>query len=170
METKDKLLYYEEISSKWTQALFLALTMIFCLLFAWRVRSARLDILAILLLGLCALFLFYSVNYRKLIIRLTTDSVELIFGIFTWRIPLENIEEIQLDDGLPALIKYGGAGIHFMMYRNRYRASFNFLEHARVVIGFKKKAGLVHDVSFSTCQPNIVLRFIREAAATNQAG
>ena len=59
-------------------------------------------------------------------------------------------------------MKYGGAGIHFMTVHNRYRASFNFLEYPRVVIAFKKKVGLVRDISFSTRRPEEVTRLIRE--------
>ena len=169
MKTKGTLLYFEEVSSKWTEALFLALTILFGLLFIWRVSTVSPDILAIVFLVLFALFLFYSVNYRKLIIRLTDESLKLTFGFFNWTVPLENIEACQLDDNLPALMKYGGAGIHFMLIRNRYRASFNFLEHSRVAIALKKKAGLVQDISFSTRQPDDVLRFIRGAAARNKA-
>jgi hypothetical protein len=57
----------------------------------------------------------------------------------------------------------GGAGIHFISVRGRYRVSFNFLEHPRVVIALKKKRGLVRDVSFSTRHPDEVLQLIREA-------
>jgi len=55
---------------------------------------------------------------------------------------LDNVEGCCLDD-IPMLMRMGGAGIHFMLIRKRYRASFNFLEHPRVVIAFKKKEGLV---------------------------
>ncbi len=89
------------------------------------------------------------------------------FGIFTWTIPVDNIESINLDE-LPPIMKYGGAGIHFMTIQNRYRASFNFLEYPRVVIQLKKKQGLVKDISFSTEQPSDILGKIREAKSHNQ--
>ena len=92
----------------------------------------------------------------------------LSFGIFTWTIPLNNIGGCQLDDDLPVLMKYGGAGIHFMVIRKRYRASFNFLEHSRLVIRLKRKAGLVKDISFSTCYPNELIQLIQAAISTNQ--
>ncbi|MDH3944005.1 MAG: hypothetical protein OEV06_07935, partial [Anaerolineae bacterium] len=44
----------------------------------------------------------------------------------------------------------GGAGVHLMMVEGRYRVSFNFLEHERVVLRLKRKRGPVRDVSFST--------------------
>ena len=70
---------------------------------------------------------------------------------------LDNVEACSLDD-LPALMRNGGAGIHYMTIRHRYRVSFNFLEYPRVVIALKRKQGLVRDVSFSTRRPDEVLR------------
>ena len=169
MKTNDNLIYNEKVSSKWTEVLFLALTILFSLLLIWRVISSNLDVLAVVFFCLFALFLFYSVNYRTLIVRITDESLKLIFGIFTWTVPFENIEQCQLDDDLPLLMKYGGAGIHFMLIRKRYRASFNFLEHSRVVIRLKRKAGLVKDISFSTCQPNELIQLIQGAISADKA-
>jgi hypothetical protein len=169
MKTSDKLIYDEKVSSKRTEALFLALMVIFCLFCIWRVSAVSLDILAVVFFGLSVLFLFYAVNFRTLMIRLTHESLKLTFGIFTWTIPLDNIEACQLDDNLPALMEYGGAGIHFMLIRKRYRASFNFLEHSRVVIGLKRKVGPVRDISFTTCQPNELIRLIQGAISARKA-
>jgi Ca2+/Na+ antiporter len=168
MITNDDLIYDERVTSKRTEGLFLALTILFLLLHIWRVNAAALDILAAVLFCLFGLFLFYSVNYRTLIIRLTSESLKLTFGIFTWTVPLDNVEECRLDD-IPVLMRMGGAGIHFMSIRKRYRASFNFLEHPRVVIAFKRKVGLVRDISFSTCRPDDVLRLVQEAVAARRA-
>jgi hypothetical protein len=157
------LIYSEKLSSKWTELLFIALTLSFLLLLIWRVMAGGVDFLAGIFFFFFVVFLFYSLNYRTLIIRLTLESLKLSFGILTWTIPLNNVGEIQPDDDLPLLMKYGGAGIHFMLVRKRYRTSFNFLEYPRVVIGLKRKAGLVRDVSFSTCQPNEIIRLIQGA-------
>jgi hypothetical protein len=99
------------------------------------------------------------VNYRILNIRLFADYLLLSFGVFSWSIPLDNIENCLLDD-LPDIKRLGGAGIHFMFVRKRYRVSFNFLEYPRVVIRLKNKMGLVRDVSFSTLQPEKVISLI----------
>jgi len=161
----DDLLYHERSTSKRTEALFLALTILFFMLLAWRVNADGWDVLAAVFFCFYAFFLFYAVNYRTLNIRLTSESLKLTFGIFTWTVALDNIEECHLDD-IPLLMKYGGAGIHFMFIRNRYRASFNFLEYSRVVIAFKRKAGPVRDISFSTRRPDDVLRLIQEAVSS----
>lgn len=120
------LIYAERISSNKTEVLFLILTLIFILLLIWRVSSFSLDWVALLLSCCVVIFLFYSVNFRILLIRLTPESLKLTIGIFTWMVPVDNIQECSLDE-LPVIMKYGGAGIHFMSVRKRYRASFNFL-------------------------------------------
>ena len=162
----ENLLYTERLSSKRTEMLFVALLLLFFMLSIWCVTARGLDIFAAVFLCLCAFFFFYALNYRTLRIRLTTKSLKLTFGIFTWIVPLDNIESCRLDE-IPVLMKFGGAGIHFMLVRRRYRACFNFLEYPRVVIAFKRKIGPVRDISFSTRQPDDVLRLIQEAVSAN---
>jgi Ca2+/Na+ antiporter len=164
----NELIYNERVSSKRTEALFVALTILFFLLLMWRVTAGSLDLLAAVFTCLFGLFLFYSINYRTLIIRLTPESLRLTFGIFTWTVPLDNVKECYLDE-LPMFMRLGGAGIHFMSIRKRYRSSFNFLEHPRVVVAFKRKRWLVQDISFSTRRPDDVLRLIQEAVSANSA-
>jgi hypothetical protein len=161
MDTINNVPYYEELSSKRTQRLFAGLAVLFLLLSIWRVKVNGMNGLAAVFLVLSCIFLFYVVNYRTLSVRITPGTLKLTFGIFTWTVPFDNIESCSLDE-IPALMKNGGAGIHFMFIRNRYRASFNFLEYPRVVIAFKNKVGPVRDISFSTRQPDEVLRIIRE--------
>ena len=163
----DDLIYTERVSSAKTQLLFIALTVLFGVLAAWRVKASRPSRLARVLLFFAAFFLFYVLNYRTLVIRLTPVTLKLKFGLFTWSVPLDNIESCAHDE-LPASQRLGGAGIHFVMVRQRYRVSFNFLEHPRVVVALKKRAGPVQDVSFSTQQPDRVLQLIQPAAAARQ--
>ena len=162
------LIYEEKVTSNRTEMLFLSLTILFLILLMWRVKSGEFGILAIVFICLFILFLFYSVNYKTLIIRLTSESLKLKFGIFNWTVFLDNIEECHLDD-IPVLMRMGGAGIHFMNIRKRYRASFNFLQYPRVVVSLKRKAGLVRDISFSTRRPNDAIRLIREAVSAHGA-
>ena len=164
----DNLIYNERVSSNRTEALFAVITILFFSLLIWRVNMGSPDILGAAFLCLFGLFLFYSVNYRTLIIRLTPESLKLAFGLFTWTVPLDNVKDCRLDD-IPVLMRMGGAGIHFMITHQRYRASFNFLEHPRVVIAFKSKVGLVQDISFSTRRPDDVLRLIQKAVSAHRA-
>ena len=155
----EQLIYSERVSSKWTEALFVALMLFFFGLFAWRLDSGRVGLLAVVFLGLGLVFAFYTLNYRTLVISLTPSAFRLTFGIFAWRVPLDNIAGCSRDE-IPGLVRYGGAGIHFMVFRKRYRVSFNFLEHPRLVIALKRKVGLVRDVSFTTRQPEELIRLL----------
>ena len=155
--------YNERISSNRTEALFLVLTLLSLLLSIWRLNAAGLDMIAMIFLFLCAFFMFYSLNYRTLRIRLTTEHLELKFGLFTWVVALENVEHCFLDD--TSLWRIGGAGIHFSPIHGRYRAMFNFLEYPRVVIALKRRMGLVREIAFSTQRPDEVVGRIRAAAS-----
>ena len=155
-------MYAERLSSKKTEGLFIGLMTLFLLLAVWRISTAGLDALASLFLCFFILFLFYSLNYRTLIITLSQRSLRLQFGVFSWTEHLDNIDACALDE-IPKLKRFGGAGIHFMFIHKRYRASFNFLEYPRVVMTLKKKRGLVQDVSFSTTQPKKILGLLGEA-------
>ena len=162
------VLYEERVSSRFTTALFWGLTLLFAGLSAWRLTSGSSPALIALLICFSALLLFYSVNYKMLVIRLTPDDLKLIFGVFAWTVPLDTVEACGLDDP-PVFLKYGGAGIHFMFVRGRYRASFNFLEHPRVVIALAKRRGPVRDVSFSTRRPDQVIRLLQAALSARGA-
>lgn len=162
----DEVLYEERITSNRTKALFILLTLLPTILYIWRIKIGRKGKLTTVSLFISILFLFYSLNYQTLVIRLTSQSLKLKFGLFSWVVPLDNIDYIRIDE-IPWVMRMGGAGIHFMMINHRYRASFNFLEYPRVVIGFKKKVGPVQDISFSTCHPDQVTRLIQTAVAPN---
>jgi hypothetical protein len=161
------LIYNECVSSSRTEALFLALASLFTWLTLRGRQDRRRGLFSAAKLSLAAFFLFYSINFRTLRIRLTSQQLELKFGIFRWTVPLDQIEEVHLDE-LPPVMRLGGAGIHFMSVHNRYRASFNFLEHPRVVIALKKKMGPVRDISFSTRCPEDIIRLTRAALAANR--
>ena len=157
-------LYTEEVTSKRTTLFFIFLTCVFLFLMIYRLGQKPIDGLSIIL-GLCALvFTFYAINFRVLSICLSKQELMLSFGLFTWVVPIANIADAQLDH-LPFFMQYGGAGIHFMFIRKRYRVSFNFLEHPRVAIALKKKTGPVQDISFSTCHPEEIIGQIRRALA-----
>jgi hypothetical protein len=108
---------------------------------------------------LALFFMFYVFNYRVLEITITSTHLKLKFGLVSWKTKLDNILESRLDDS-PAVIKYGGGGVHFAFVKGVYRAFFNFLEYPRVVVSFKKKQGLVQELVFTTRQPDQVLNLL----------
>mgnify|MGYP000268056098 FL=1 len=161
MDKKNNLIYSEKLTSWRTTRLFLVLALIFFALFFWREVHNGMDMPSIIFICISGFFMFYVVNYRALQIKFTSDSLQLIFGIFHWSEHFTNIEACSLDR-LPMINEKGGAGIHFMMVHHRYRVSFNFLEYPRVVMALKKKRGWVQELSFSTRQPEEIIRIISE--------
>jgi hypothetical protein len=157
----DGLEYHERVTSARTQLVFVTLSILFLLLSIWRGLAAGPDLAAGVLFSLFMFFLFYSLNFRILDIRLTSKSIRLRFGLFTWTVAMDNIDEVRLDE-ISGLLKFGGAGIHFMFVDGRSRASFNFLEHLRVLISLKNKAGPVRELSFSTRRPQEVLQRLHQ--------
>ena len=154
-------IYEERVSSLRTSALFGGLTILLLAGFVWRAVVHGFGPLAAVLLVLSVIFLFYTANYRTLVLRLTSESLKLRFGIFTVTIPIESIDTARHDD-LPPLLRYGGAGIHWMAVHGRYRISLNFLEHPRVVLTLHHRLGLARDVSFTTRRPGEIIRHLQE--------
>jgi energy-coupling factor transporter transmembrane protein EcfT len=163
------LIYTERLSSNRTEALFLALALVFLMLVISRVNTGGWGGLAVAFLFFFAVFAFYSLNYRTMVIVLTSKVLRLKFGTFSWTVPLDNIQECRTDE-IPVIKRLGGAGIHLMYVRGRYRASFNFLEHPRAVVVFKKKVGPVQEISFSTGEPDEVVRLIEKAVSEGGPG
>jgi hypothetical protein len=152
--------YEERITSNRTEALFVVLTFLFFALFVWQWKVSPGTTLSYIVLCFFVFFLFYSLNYRTLVIFISAKVLKLQFGIFAWTEPLDNIEACRLDDALSSMMRFGGAGIHFMTVDGRYRANFNFLEYPRVVVRFRRKRGLVSDLSFSTQRPDEVIKYL----------
>jgi hypothetical protein len=165
LKNKD-ILYNENITSNRTEALFLALSGVFGFLSFWSKRTPKTNRLSSFFPMMSGIFFFYSLNYRKLNILISQKTIRLTFGIFSWEIPFDHIKTCEFDE-LPPFLRYGGAGIHFFIHRNRYRASFNFLEYPRIVISLKQKYGPVEEISFSTRQPDEILSVIQTAIASS---
>lgn len=155
----DEAFYFEKIRSNLTTVLFLDLFLIFLFLSGWRFGVVGWKFTPILFLVLSGFFLFYVFNYRTLKVQITEETLILRFGLVRWRTPLSNIQSCALDES-PWWIKYGGAGVHFVLAKGIYRAYFNFLEGPRILVVFKEKQGLVQALSFSTRQPEVVLELL----------
>jgi len=164
MTSQGDVLYEEKLSSAWTTALFVVLTLVFGALAAWRWTASAISGSTVAFALLALMFLFYVVNYRVLTIQINANALVLRFGIFTNTVSLDNVETCERDH-VPTGMYYGGAGIHWMSVSGRYRASYNFLEHPRVVVALREKRGRVRDVSFTTRRPDEVLAALEKARA-----
>lgn len=163
----EPILYHERLSSPRTEALFILLTLAPLAGAVARAQAAGLDGWSNALLLAAATFLFYSLNYRTLVIRIGAETLRLHFGLFEWIIPLENIETCVPDT--LTLWRIGGAGIHFTPVAGRYRAMFNFLEYPRLVLALRLKKGPVRDIAFSTRRPAEVLATLQPLLSSHLA-
>ena len=157
-------LYSEKIRSFRTTLLFFILSVVCFFLSSWRISVVGFRFYPGLFAFLGLFFLFYVINYLTLEITVDSTHLKLKFGLISWMTPLDNIQEIRLDDS-PALIKYGGAGVHFAFVKAIYRAFFNFLEYPRMLVSFVEKQGLAQALVFSTRQPDQVLSVIKSRMA-----
>jgi len=156
-----ELIYQEKLCSVRTTGLFLLLMLIFFSLGTWRWTRSGGSLLTWVLLGFSGLFLFYVVNFRTLAIHLDREIFQVRFGLIRWRVPLANIASVERDV-IPWFLRNGGAGVHLFLSGGLYRVNFNFLEHARLLIRFKEKAGPVQALSFSTRQPEMLTTVIQQ--------
>ena len=168
MASADDLPYLETLTSRRTFDLFAVLTFISMMFLFWRWSRHQLDGWTIAYLVIFLFFLFSTFNYQTLNINLTQEVLTLKFGLFRWTVPVENIAACQIDV-LPLFMRYGGAGVHFMLIDGRYRASFNFLEYPRIVVSFKRMVGPVKDLSFSTQNPEEIIRLIHSAIENQES-
>ena len=66
--------YIEQVSSNRTEALFVALAVLFFVLFASIARGAVSGVWRVVCFLLFVMFVFYALNYRILIIRISEES------------------------------------------------------------------------------------------------
>ena len=85
----EKLIYTERVSSDRTEALFVALMLLFFGLLTRRLVRGSRGLLTAVFFFLGAFFLFYTLNYRTLVIRLTAESLSSLLasspGKCPWR-------------------------------------------------------------------------------------
>ena len=163
----EKPLFEEKISSVRTEVLFVTLALLFLALLYWRLMATDFGVIAGILLLLSLFFIFCALNYRVLSIRISADNLHLRFGVFGWKVPLNNIEKVYADE--TSLWRIGGAGIHFSSIGGRYRAMLNFLEYPRVVVALKEKRGFVRDIAFSTDTPKEIMHILEATLANGGA-
>lgn len=154
----NEVLYEESLHSKVTSGLFIALTLLFLVLFSFLLLINALNILILICFCLFLFFLFYTLNYHTLTICITPHAVKLTFGIFNRATNMDNIVDCHIDE--VSTWRIGGAGVHFTRMQGKWRAMFNFLEYQRIVLTLNK--GRIREIVFSTQRPEEVLRIIEQ--------
>ena len=98
--------------------------------------------------------LFYSLNYRTLKIQLTSETLQLTFGIFTWKIAISNIKNCYLDEN--TIWRFGGAGHPFHVDQRQIPRFFQLSGAPPCGRNTQKDAGRLYARSLS--QPSTLNR------------
>jgi hypothetical protein len=154
-------LYQERILSRWTVVIASAVTgaMLFMLIYQIIVgpvgdRPAPDWFFLIMFL----LFLGITINFSLLRITITTDSLNVAYGIFKRTIPWREIENCYFDNA--SIINYGGWGIRIGRVRGKWRLVYNVIESPRVVLTLKTLR--FKEFVFSTNQPDKVMAIVKQ--------
>jgi hypothetical protein len=142
--------YDEKIYCKLTTGLliFRCILMLFLFLFMTLIEPPAPPILACFLL-VFLLFLRTTINFRRLTIRATSQSLNVGYGILKSTILWENIEDCYLDTA--SAISYGGWGIRIAKVEGRWKLVYNVLRIPRGVLSLDK--GRFGELVISTKNP-----------------
>ena len=112
-------------------------------------------------LMMCLFFVlmtFVIVNFSKLVIKATSKSLTVAYGMFKRVIPWEDIADCYPDE-VSVFGHYGGYGIRIGRVNGKTRLVYNVLGGERVVLGLKK--GRFNEFVFSTNNPDAVMDVIK---------
>jgi len=159
MQTEN--IYEEKIFSKWITVILVSITvgLLFVLVYQILVepigtRPAPIWFLLIMFL----LFLGVTINFSRMIIRMTHRSLLVGYGIFKRTIPWENIEDCYPDES--SVIRYGGWGIRVGRVKGKWILVYNTIGNPRVMLLLKK--GRFKEFVFSTKNPEEVMKVVRQ--------
>ena len=110
---------------------------------------------------MCLFFVFMTfvvINFSKLVIKATSRSITVAYGLFKHVIPWEDIADCYKDES-SALGSYGGYGIRIGRVNGRTRLVYNVLGGERVVLVLNK--GKFNEFVFSTNNPEAVMGVIK---------
>lgn len=98
-------------------------------------------------------------NFNKLAIEITTQSINVGFGVFKRVIPWDNIKGSYLDEA-SAISSYGGWGIRMAKVKGKWRLVYNVIGCPAVVLELEK--GRFREFVFSTKNPDGVMETARQ--------
>ena len=111
-------------------------------------------------LAMCLFFVFMTfmiVNFSKLVVKATSKSLTVSYGLLKRVIPWEDVADCYPDESTS--IAYGGYGIRIGRVNGKLRLVYNVLGGERVVLGLKK--GRFDEFVFSTNNPDEVMGVIK---------
>ena len=144
--------------------LFVVLTVFFLAMFIDRVVSNHAgsnEVPSWFFLIMCLFFVlmtFFIANLGKLVVKATSKSLTVAYGLFKRIIPWEDIADCYLDEA-SAFGAYGGYGIRIGRVNGKLRLVYNVLGGERVVLVLKK--GKFGEFVFSTRNSDAVIDVVK---------
>jgi len=144
---------------------FIACTLLFLVLFAYQVFVGQVGsnpapswlylIMFLWFAGFAALIM----NFNKLAIKISTQSITVGFGVFRHIIPWDNIKGCYLHED-SAIGSYGGWGIRMGKVKGKWRLVYNVIGCPAIVLELEE--GRFKEFVFSTKNPDGVMQTTRQ--------
>ncbi len=110
------------------------------------------------------LFLGLTINFGRLVIKITHHSITVGYGIIKKTIPWENIDDCYVDQ--TSTVKYGGAGIRVAKVKGKLVLVYNTIGTPRCVLSLKE--GRFQEFVFSTKNPEEVINVVKGQLAISK--
>ncbi len=155
----DTIIYEESIFAKWLTSILALVTIVFFLMLLYQIlaksTSGQFTYPWFLFL-MFLLFLGFTINFRKLVIKMKPDEISVNYGIFKRIIKWENIKKCYVDED--SSLGYGGWGIRIGSGKEGLRLVYNLIGRPRIVLSLKK--GKFREFVFSTAHPQKVIEIV----------
>lgn len=153
-------LYEEKLFSKWSTIIFTIFTLLFLFLTVYQIFIGPLggNPAPTWILGLFfALFLFLTVNFSIMTLRLTPEFLSASFGVLRYTVSWENVESCTQEE---APLWIFGWGIRFEKSRGKRRLSYTIPQTPQLKFILRDKN--FREFIFSTKTPEKVLELARK--------
>ncbi|MFH1821045.1 MAG: hypothetical protein ABH852_01175 [Methanobacteriota archaeon] len=154
-------IYEEKILSKWNAGLLGTATALLFLAFAYQTLFGPIGTRPApdwFFLIMSLFFLGLAINFSRLEIRITPESIVVGYGIIKRATPREDIEDCYLDK--TSAVSYLGWGIRLTRLGGKWRLVYNIIGSPRLVLLLKK--GRFKELAFSTKNPEKVMALIKQ--------
>lgn len=154
-------LYEEKLFSKWSTIIFTIFTILFLVLTVYPIFIGPLgdNKAPTWLLGLIfLLFLFFTLNFSFMTLKLTSEFLSVRFGVLSYNVTWENIEKCYKEE-VP-LWTYGGWGIRFEKSKGERRLAYTVPQTSQLTVLLKNKR--FREFIFSTRNPDKVIKLVEK--------
>ena len=158
-----RIIYEERLFSRWITLVLgiVTLVMFWQVIQQMQVGSSG-EAPSWLLPVMLGLFVFLTLNFAWLTIRITDEEVVVAYGVIRHRMRWEDIDDCHVDEA--SATWYGGYGIRVGWYKGKRRLIYNTIGDPRVVLLTANTSS--PEFVFSTAQPEDVVNRVREHLRT----